>query len=281
MHGSTTQLGSGDFRIDRLLWWATVVECVILGVGGVGLLVLPDLITPLWPWPLAQFTVRALGAVYSAAFVVVLALAVRPWWSPARVVVPMVAVFTAIVTVLSVAHLDRLANWPWTGVWLMVYLGAATIALGYAWRYRGIPPAPTARPPDRLLRAALVAEIALLGGYGVALLVVGAPAVGFWPWPIDSVYASGSADLHARIYSAAFITPAVGAALLVRLGTVHEDRTLGASQLVSGIAAVAGVVVVDASVHRVDWGLPGTWAWVAMCAAIAGVGGLLLRGRTA
>jgi hypothetical protein len=50
--------------------------------------------------------------------------------------------------------------------------------------------------------------------------------------------------------------------------------------VVSGAAAIAGLLIVDAELHRVDWGLPGTWAWVVMCAAIAGVGGLLLRGRS-
>ena len=101
-----------DFPVGRLLWFATLAECVVLGVAGIGLLVVPDLIVPLWPWPLSPFTARALGAVYLAAFVATVSLGIRPWWSPARVVVPMVAVFTTIMTVLSVAYLGRLHEWP-------------------------------------------------------------------------------------------------------------------------------------------------------------------------
>jgi hypothetical protein len=267
--GGPGQAGSArDFPIASALRWVTIAESVILGVAGVGLLVAPDLLTPFWPWTLTPFTARALGAVYLAAFVVTGSLALRPWWSPARIVDPMVATFTIIITALSVVGIDRLQNWPWTGVWLVVYLAAVVAAVWYLWSYRGLPPAPTARPPRPLLRSALIAQAVLLGAYGAALLVVGATATGFWPWPVD--------DFHARIYSAAFITPAVGAAILARTGTMLEDRTLGASQLVSGVAAIVGAIVVDADVHRVDWGLPGTWGWVAMCVGIAAVGLLLL-----
>ena len=266
-----------DFPVARALWWATLAECVILGVAGAGLLLVPDLLAPFWPWPLTPYTERALGAVYMAAFIVALSLSLRPWWSPARIVVPMVATFTVIVSVLSIAGLDRLTNWPWTGVWVLVYVAAAVTALWYAWRYRGLPPVSSARPPGGLLRWALIGEVILLGGYGLLLLVLGSSAAGFWPWAVGGVYQD---DFMARLYSAAFLTPAVGALLLVRAGSSHEDRALGSTQVVSGVAAIAGLLIVDAELHRVDWGLPGTWAWVVMCAAIAGVGGLLLRGRS-
>ena len=91
-----TAVDARDFPVSRVLWVTTLAECVVLGVAGIGLLVVPDLMTPLWPWPLSPFTARALGAVYLAAFAATVSLGNRPWWSPARVVVPMVAVFTTI-----------------------------------------------------------------------------------------------------------------------------------------------------------------------------------------
>jgi hypothetical protein len=48
---------------------------------------------------------------------------------------------------------------------------------------------------------------------------------------------------------------------------------------VSGVAAIAGLLAVDANLHRVDWALAGTWGWVALCVAIAAMGMLLLRDR--
>jgi hypothetical protein len=213
-----------------------------------------------------------------AAFIVALSLGMRPRWSPARIVVPMVATFTVIVSILSIGGLDRLTNWPWTAVRVLVYVAAAATALWYVWRYRGKPPVASARPPGDVLRWALIAEVLILGGYGLLLLLLGSAAAGFWPWAVGGVYRD---DFMARLYSAAFLTPAVGALLLVRVGSPHEDRALGSTQVVSGVAALVGLLIVDASLRRVDWSLPGTWAWVALCIGIAAVGVLLLRGRPA
>ena len=262
-----------DFRVTRVLWAATLVECVVLTISGFGLMFLPDAIVPLWPWPLSPFTARALGAVYLAAAVSVAILGWRPWWSPARLVVPMVAVFATIVTVLSVMELARFTNaWSTVG-WLVLYVIVAVISVAHVWLYRGLPPAPAATPPTQGLRAVLGLQALVLGGYGLALLAVGSAVTGFWPWPID--------DFHARIYSTAFLAPAVGALLLMRAGTPLEDRTLGATQAVSGVLAVLGVLLVDAKVHRIDWGAPGTWLWIALCGAIALVGVALLVPRRA
>ena len=126
-------------------------------------------------------------------------------------------------------------------------------------------------PPVRGYGSILLCQAAILGGYGLLLLVLGAAATGFWPWPID--------DFHARIYSTAFLTPAVGAVLLFRAGTRSEDRTLGATQLVSGVAAIVGFLVVDANLHKVSWDVAGTWLWLALCAAIAAVGVMLIWSR--
>ena len=60
-----------------------------------------------------------------------------------------------------------------------------------------------------------------------------------------------------------------------------EERTLGATQVVSGTFAVLGLLLVDANLHRVDWSAPGTWLWIGLCVAIALVGVALLMPRRA
>ena len=110
-----------------------------------------------------------------------------------------------------------------------------------------------------------------LGGYGLLLLTVGSAVTGFWPWPVD--------DFHARIYSTVFLAPAVGALMLIRVGTLLEDRTLGATQVVSGALAVLGLLLVDANLHRANWSAPGTWLWVGLCGVITLVGVALLIAR--
>jgi hypothetical protein len=37
---------------------------------------------------------------------------------------------------------------------------------------------------------------------------------------------------------------------------------LGLTQAVGGALAVAGLLLVDAAVHRVNWSQPGTWFWI-------------------
>jgi hypothetical protein len=54
----------------------------------------------------------------------------------------------------------------------------------------------------------------------------------------------------------------VGAFVLARAAAPIEYFTLGITYAVLGFFTILGLVVVDASVHTVDWAAPGTWLWV-------------------
>lgn len=56
-------------RISSLLYLVTAIESLVLLVAGVGLLLFPSVIRPLWPWPLSPFNALLLGAIYSASLV--------------------------------------------------------------------------------------------------------------------------------------------------------------------------------------------------------------------
>jgi hypothetical protein len=85
-------------------------------------------------------------------------------------------------------------------------------------------------------------------------------------------------DFHARLYSVAFITPALGAFLLARAVAREEALTLGLTQLGGSVLAIVGLIVVDASVGRVPWDASGTWAWLGMFAALLLLGPGLVWG---
>ena len=91
------------------------------------------------------------------------------------------------------------------------------------------------RVPEPLIhaRAAMTVLALVFGGYGVAMLVIPEDATGFWPWPVDA--------FHARIYAATYLTPAVGAWVLRTGATPAELRTLGATLVTFGIAAILAV----------------------------------------
>src|SRR5690606_29371003 len=111
-------------------------------------------------------------------------------------------------------------------------------------------------------------EAALLCLYGLGLLVVPDTASAFWPWKLDA--------FHAQTYSAIFITGGVGTWVLAGSAPREELLTLGAAQFVLALLAVVGLALTDSAVKRVDWSTVGTWAWVAIFAALMAAGALKL-----
>jgi hypothetical protein len=260
-----------DFPISRALLAVAVVDCLAQLVG-IGLLVLPDVIDPLWPWPTTPFNRAFLGAVYAGSLTGTLCLVLRPRWSPGRIVLPMMALFTTTVTLASIAETARFASAARATIWFLIYALSAGVTLWHLWRYRRQPPAPTATSLRPDIRAWLLASVAVAGASGMAMVLLGSTATGYWPWPVD--------DFHARIYGSGLLTLALGASLLVRVATRTELRTLGATQLVSGVTAIGGLLVVDRGLQRVDWAAPGTWIWFTLFAGLAIAGGRMLGVRT-
>ena len=72
----------------------------------------------------------------------------------------------------------------------------------------------------------------------------------FWPWKVD--------NFHGGVYSAVFMALGIGTFLLARGGAPSEFLTLGLSQSVLALFSIAGLIIVDASVHKVNWSGTGT-----------------------
>jgi hypothetical protein len=259
---------SNNPRVSRSLLAVTAVEALVLLVAGGGLFLFPSVLRAIWPWSLPPFNAAYLGGVYLAALTAAALLVRSGRWSPARVVVPMILVFTVVVLAVSLLHLDRFERGsPSTWLWFVLYLGIPANAAYHVWRYRGLPPAGERRP-GTLWRVVLPVQVVALGAYGVALLFAPAAAGAFWPWPVDV--------FHAQVYSAAFFAPALGALLLLRAVAPAEARAVGLSQAALGALPVVGLVAVDTTLHRVDWTAGGTWLWLGLHAALAAVGAALV-----
>jgi hypothetical protein len=74
------------------------------------------------------------------------------------------------------------------------------------------------------------------------------------------------------MYSANFLTGAMNAFVLARAAAPIEYFTLGVTYNVLGFFTLLGLVVVDASVHTVNWATPGTRVWIAAFAISLSVG---------
>jgi len=102
----------------------------------------------------------------------------------------------------------------------------------------------------------------------LSLLAAPAAATWFWPWKLDA--------FHAQLYSVTFLTPALGAWVLLRGTTRNEQQTLGLTLAAWGLMPILALILADATVKRVRWDFAGTWLWLALFAAMAGVGGWLV-----
>jgi len=247
-------------KISTLLRALTIVEVVVLFLAGAGIFFLPKLVGTFWPWELLPFNARFLGAVYSAACVSAVMQTMSGRWSPARLVTPMIFLFTFIIIVLSFIHIDQFDFQRWeVWVWFFLYTILPINAAYHLWLYRHLPPAdPT--PQSAIGRNILLTQTVILGLYGTALMFIPAIAKGIWSWQID--------DFHAQVYSVTFLTPAIGSYILTKGASKNEWLTMGLTQLILGLFPIIGVIIVDASVKRVDWSAAGTWIWFALFAII-------------
>jgi hypothetical protein len=266
--GLSSMNNDANPRISVLLRGVTWLEVVILFWAGLGLLFYPPSIELIWPWPLAPFNLRFMGALYTAALIAAFVQAMSGRWSPSRVVTPMIFFFTLVVTIYSFVHIerfdpDRFETW----IWFVLYIGVCVNAGVHLWLYRRLPLPQPSFQPLATLRSVLSGVFIVLGGYGLLLLLVPATASVFWPWKLDT--------FHAQLYSVTFLTPAVGAGVLLRGATRGELKTLGLTLAAWGLLPIIGLVLADASVHRVRWTVTDTWLWLALFSGITGVGAWL------
>jgi hypothetical protein len=122
----------GRHRLSRLL----VVQFVILGVTGAGLLLAPDVAVGFWPWKITALLARTYGAFFVTMAVAALLAANE---RRVRSILPVVvSSFTLMVLVLAASsyHLDRFVAGPATAIWFVGF-GVGALALGWAlWALR-------------------------------------------------------------------------------------------------------------------------------------------------
>jgi hypothetical protein len=253
-------------KITMLLITVTAVESLVLLVAGVGLLLFPSVLRPVWPWELSPFNALLLGTIYSASLVATAIVVYTKRWVPERVVVPMIFIFTAIILVVCLGYIDRFDFQYWgTWVWFFLYIIIPANAGYHIWLYRKLKPFnPISLPTP--WRSVLFIPTMLLGLYGIGLLIAPDSLSSFWPWPID--------DFHGRMYSVLYITPATGALLLYGAAASMELLTMGLTQIVGGGASILGLVIIDNQADKVDWSAFGTWLWIGSFAIIliSGIG---------
>ena len=248
-----------------LVIMALISSLLLLLVGG-SLFFFPEFARPRWVWSLTPFNTRFLGAIYLASLVALSMLLVTHRRALAiRLMVPMMWVFTTVVLVVSCLQIEQFdLTRRTTAIWFGVYAADCLGSSYYLWHYRK-PIFTVSQPLPRRWQRYLQWQAAILGVYGFGLLLLPAQFGLFWPWPLDA--------LHCQLYSGMFLTGAAGAALLSRQATAMELWAFGLIQLTLSGLVLAGVVIVDITVRRINWGSFGNWAWMGavLLVAIAGL----------
>lgn len=234
--------------------------------GALSLICFPTQTERLFFWPITPPLNAALfGALYLSGAIAVGRAALDGRWEQARILAPILISAGAMISAVTLLHLDRFHPGLRLAYWLVVYIGAPLLALliyrrqervGAAWTPQE-PLAPAVRWLALLAGALLVAA-------GLAIIVRPAPVVEAWPWPTSA--------LTTRIFAAWFAAFGVGL-----LWFQVERDWVRVRLLAEMLILAAGLDLAMLLAHRAD--LPGPsaalWLYGAHLLGLALLGALM------
>jgi hypothetical protein len=233
--GTTDGISARISPVERLFFFA--VALLALWVGSFGAFA-PRNVDWALPWLVPPLHARFLGAMYLSGAVFMLGAAVARRWSTIRVVVPMCAIWTGLLLVVSLLHPSEFdwrkqQVWIWFGAYLVFPVGAALIA----WRRRHDQSQGPGPSLPSWLQAYLVGQAIVVLPLATALLLFPAAVATVWPWSIT--------PLLAHLYSAPFFSFGVGALLAARQRSLADVRLY----ILATFVFAAGVLLAS-NVHR-------------------------------
>jgi len=237
----------------------TLVETLVLVGVGFGLFFSPEITRPLWPWQIAPFNTRFLGAIYLGAMIPIGIMYRSGRWSPTRPVLRAIFTFTFIVLVVSLFYSSQFDFKSWAAwAWFALYVALPLNAGYHLWLYRSMPTTHLNPVPSNW-RFILRSTSLLLGLYG-------------WPQTFSSLFPWKLDVFHSQLYSATFITGSVMMISIATLATPAEFIAAGLNAAAFSIFSILGLYIVDADVNKINWAAPNTLAWLSSLAVLAVLG---------
>ncbi|MCA9960407.1 MAG: hypothetical protein KC443_15300 [Anaerolineales bacterium] len=243
-------------RIPAFLRFVIAIECTVVLMGAMLLYLFPNQAAQIWAWSVPPFNSRFVGAIYFTAYVPLLIFWLTARWTPGRFILWLIFVFTTLVMIVMFVHWQSFA-WDRFSTYLIfwpLYIFLPINSAVFLMKSRTIRASNPIQMPT-LWQFSLI-TIALVGtGYGIGLLIAPETLAGFWPWKVDA--------FHGRIYASAFLTPAVGAWILIRRhGAASEYLSFGATLLFGGFLPVLGTLLTNFNVppeRQINYNDLGTW----------------------
>jgi hypothetical protein len=235
----------------RLILLGTATSQLVFGLT---LLVTPDAISAVWPWPMTAITARILGAstLVSVPLAVLAVLINR--FSVARIPLTMLLTYRAFQLVAGLIHIDRFdfsrpVTWNYFGggSFMLVILAVALFfgpRLGrpvdgsYRWAHLDAP-----MRLGRWATGVILAIAVLFVGLGVTFLVLGPGAAPLW-----FEEAGRLTPLTARLFASPMIGLALALWLITRAGFWREVAVPAVGMTTFGLAAVVALIVERAAI---------------------------------
>ncbi|HCR70002.1 MAG TPA: hypothetical protein DIW23_01035 [Anaerolineae bacterium] len=264
--------------IPSFLRLVTAIECSVVFVGAVLLFFLPSIARDWWAWEIPPYNSRFVGAIYIAAYIPLFILWSNKRWLPGLMILWQIFLFTTIVMFVMFLHINNFA-WSRIATYLIFfpfYIFLPINSIIHLYKYRNIT-LPSSGQMPASWRAVLFGSAILLTGYGLGLLISPETLTSFYPWRVDS--------FHGRIYSSAFLTPALGCWwLAIRGETSAEVWVNGLNLFAGGFFTIIGVLWTSSAVPaelKVDFSSPATWGFFFMFAFSTLLGlALIARARS-
>ncbi len=192
------------------------------------------------PWLVPPLHSRFLGSMYLSGFAFMLGCIFARRWAEVRVVVPMIAIWTGMLFIVSLFYLDQF-DYSRTQVWIWfaAYLIYPLIALWLTWNYRDDKSSEkkfSAQLPT-WCKIYLAAQGVVVTALALALLFMPTFMTSLWPWKIT--------PLLAQIYSSPFLSYGIGSLLLSRREYWSETRIA----IIATLVFSAGVFIASL-LHR-------------------------------
>ncbi len=222
-------------RGQKIYFGAVGLLAVTVGFWGY---FIPSMVDVAIPWLVAPLHARFLGAMYfsGAAFMAGCIFARR--WAEARVILPMIAIWTGMLFVVSLFYLNEFDFYKQqTWIWFGAYFIYPVIALWLAWQQRATDVAPAGAALPKWAGAYLLGQGSVVTVLALALLLSPDFMASVWPWKIT--------PLLAQLYSAPFLSYGVGSLMLARCQTWLEVRIA-----VTAILVFAVFVLLASIIHR-------------------------------
>lgn len=191
---------SKQLRLHKLYYGLVLALALVVGIWG---LFFSEYAPNVLPFRVPPLHARFLGSMYLSGGTLVGLSLLTNRWSEVRVSTPVIAIWTGMLGLVSLFHLDAF-EWDrepaW--FWFVAYIGYPLVAAWITWHQRSHTDHPSGPPLSPVLRIYLGVQGGLVTLLALCLFVAPAAMVNVWPWTIT--------PLLAQIYSAPLLSYGLG-----------------------------------------------------------------------